>query len=602
MMLFWRVLTTFLVFSALPASAQGPAPVLPPGYMPVEQSRPLVQRAGPLRVTTDIGDLSAAEKAAVAKLIEAGSIFQRLFERQLHPQAEAALAELKALDARLGSPEATRNLLTLFRRAHGPTILMPDGSGHVSFLPVEAYVPGHNLYPWGISKGEVEVYVAAHPDDADSILATRTVVRRAVSESLRADLAQLAKYPVLDTLHPGLRAGLERRLVAPDPKVLYAVPYALAYADEMIRAHALLNEAADAVQKDDEEFARYLRSRSRDLLSNDYEAGDASWVTSRFKNLNAQIGAYETYEDELFGTKAFFGLSVMRVRHNETDALRGALRGLQALEDSLPYATHKSVRADIPIGLYDIIADFGETRGTNTASIEPNESYITRRYGRTILIRGSIQLSPAIHDNFRPAWEAVVAPPFRGDYTMRGELNQTLWHEVGHYLGVDRTKDGRALDIALRENHNLIEELKADLVSMFVAEGLQQRGYHSAEQLRSVYGAGIHRALNERKPPREDPYATMQLMQFNYFMERGVIAFDRASGTISLDYGKLHQTVEAMLREVLALQYQGDKAATDAFIERYAVWRDDLHGVLGGKILAASRYKRWLVDYTALGD
>jgi hypothetical protein len=185
---------------------------------------------------------------------------------------------------------------------------------------------------------------------------------------------------------------------------------------------------------------------------------------------------------------------------------------------------------------------------------------------------------------------------------LRGELNHTLWHEVGHYLGVDRTSDGRALDVALRENHNLIEELKADLVSMFVAEGLQKRGYHTVEQLREVYGAGIHRVLNETKPDRDDPYGTMTLMQFNYFMERGVIAFDRPSGTITIEYGKFHEVVAAMLREVLELQYRGDKAATDTFIERYAIWQDDLHGVLGKKILAASKYKRWLVNYTALGD
>jgi hypothetical protein len=29
-------------------------------------------------------------------------------------------------------------------------------------------------------------------------------------------------------------------------------------------------------------------------VSNDYESGDASWVTGRFTHLNAQIGAYET--------------------------------------------------------------------------------------------------------------------------------------------------------------------------------------------------------------------------------------------------------------------------------------------------------------------
>jgi hypothetical protein len=220
MMRAWRVLAVFLAFSAWPAYAQSPAPTLPPGYMPVEKSRPLVERAGPLRVTTDIGDLSAGEKAAVGKLLEAGAIFQTLYERQLHPQAATALADLKALDARLGSPEATRNLLALYRRLQGPIITMPDDGERVAFLPVDAMVPGRNFYPWGITKAEVDAYLAAHPEDAAAILATRTIVRRAVAENLRTDLAQLAKYPVLDTLHPRLRAALEHKLAAPDPKTL----------------------------------------------------------------------------------------------------------------------------------------------------------------------------------------------------------------------------------------------------------------------------------------------------------------------------------------------------------------------------------------------
>jgi hypothetical protein len=142
--------------------------------------------------------------------------------------------------------------------------------------------------------------------------------------------------------------------------------------------------------------------------------------------------------------------------------------------------------------------------------------------------------------------------------------------------------------------------MKAVLVSMFVAQDLHRRGYHTAEQLRGVYGSGIMRVLNEVKPRRDQAYQTMQLMQFNYFLQNGLIAFDKAAGAIGIDYGKFHQVVAAMLREVLELQYQGDKGASDAFIERYALWNEDLHGVLGRKLLAAQNYRRWLVDYAVL--
>ena len=110
------------------------------------------------------------------------------------------------------------------------------------------------------------------------------VGRRAKSRSavLRRDLGKLRQYPVLDTLHPGLRAKLEGLARRPNRMTLYALPYSVAFADEMIRSHRLLNEAADAVQGSDWDFAKYLRNRARDLLSDDYESGDAAWITGRF--------------------------------------------------------------------------------------------------------------------------------------------------------------------------------------------------------------------------------------------------------------------------------------------------------------------------------
>ncbi len=602
MMAFGRVLRSFLLLAFIsPAFAQAPSLTLPPGYYPLEKSRPIIEKMGTLRLAPDLGDLGAGERTAVAKLLQVGAIFQTLYEQQLHPQAAKAYAELQALDRQLGSPEATRNLLAIYRINSGPIAATLDNQRE-AFLPVEPAQPGCAFYPWGIDKSEVEAWVAAHPDDADAIFAPRTVVRRADAASLRSDLAHLSAHPVLDTLQPGLRQGLERRLAAPDPKALYAVPYAVAYADEMIRAYTLINQTADAVAKDDFEFARFLRDRGRDLLSNDYESGDADWVTSHFKNLNVQLGAYETYDDGLFGVKASFGMSLSRIRRADTDALRVALRGLQALEDSLPYATHKSVRADIPIGLYDVIADFGESRSTNTASIEPNETYITQRYGRIIQLRANIIEDATLRAAYRPAWEAIVAPPFRADLTARGGLNQVMWHEVGHYLGVDTTKDGRPVDVALQEDHNVLEEMKADLVSMFVADALHRRGYHTDEELRAVYASGIFRTTNEAKPRRDQIYETMEVMQFNYFLEQGLVRFDAATGTISIDYTRYHRVVGDLLAAVFELQYQGDKAAADRFIARYSDWKDDLHGVLGAKMLAAERYRFWLMDYAALGQ
>jgi hypothetical protein len=594
-------LITVCVLSAQIASRRNSAASVPRGYWPVEKSQAIIEKMQTVRLAPDLSHLTGGERAAVGKLLEVGQIFQELYEEQLHGQALPAHRELQELDRRLNSPAATQNLLTLYRLNQGPVAATLDNKRE-TFLPVKPRQVGSNMYPPGVTKEELEAFLNAHPEKRASILDLRSVVRRATPESLRRDLAKLRQYPALSTLHPGLQRELTGLLSRPDPKSFYAVPYSVAYADKLVRAHALLNEAADLVERDDEEFARYLRNRGRDLLSDDYESGDAAWITGRFKNLNAQIGSYEVYADDLYGVKTFFAFSLLSTRGPETEALRKAMKGLQALEDSLPYERHKKVREDIPVGVYDVVADFGQSRGGNTATILPNESYLARRYGRTILLRSNIMRNPNLFEGTNKRWEAAVAAAHRNELKSEGNFYRTLWHEVGHYLGVDLTKDGRDLDTALQENSSAMEEMKADLVSLFVAEALRKQGYYTADQLRSVYASGILRVLQNNKPRRDQAYNTMQLMQWNFFMENGLLAFDPAAGRLKINYDKYHGTVGKLLAKVLEVQSQGDKAASDRFIEQYTAWDENLHGVVAKNIRDQQRYRFQLFKYAALGE
>jgi hypothetical protein len=581
---------------------------LPTGYWSTEKSQPIIDKTQTIKLSPDLSQLSVDERKAVAKLLEVGKIFQSIYEDQRHKQSLSSYRDLLQADKSNGSMLATKNLVTLYRLFQGPIATTLENKRE-AFLPVEPVVPGKNMYPWGVKKEEIESFLAAHPEKRDEVMGLRSVVRLANSLNADSDLAKLRKYPVLDTLHPGLRTELEAlqsgKGASPGAMPLrtqgfYAVPYSVVYADELMRAHTLLNEAADALQKTDAEFARYLRNRARDLLSDDYESGDAAWVTGHFKNLNAQIGSYETYDDELYGVKTFFAFSLLATRQQETSALRQAMKGLQALEDSLPYDHHKKVREDIPVGVYDVIADFGQARGGNTATILPNESYLARRYGRTILLRANIMREPNIFEGTSRSFTAAVGEAQAKELTSDGNFYRTLWHEVGHYLGVDRTKDGRDLDQALQDDASALEEMKADLVALFVAEALHQQGYYTDGQLRSVYAGGILRVLQNNKPRRDQPYNTMQLMQWNFFLENGLLTFE--NGRLSIHYDKYHEVVGKLLQKVLEVQYAGDKAGADQFIDQYTTWKDDLHGVIAKNIREQSRYRFRLFKYAALGE
>jgi hypothetical protein len=448
----------------------------------------------------------------------------------------------------------------------------------------------------------VDGYLEEHPDERSSLLHTRSVVRRVTTENLRTDIRTIERFGIVDVLHPGLREHLSDRVAAVDQRGFYAVPYSVAYAHDLMAIYDKLQEAASLIEETDIEFARYLRQRAVDLLRDDYEAGDAAWVTGRFGNLNAQIGSYETYDDQLYGAKSFFGASVLVKDPAMSSSLATVTKWLQELEDIMPYDHHKSVRQDIPIGVYEVIADFGQARGINTATILPNESHITRKYGRTILIRKNILQHEGLFVLRKNAFDAAVAEEFHDDYRSDGDLFRTLFHEIGHYLGPDLTKDGRTLDIALEEDSSILEELKSDLVSLYVSKRLFKKGYYPEPRLRAVQASGIRRVLRRNRPRKSQVYATMQLMQMNYFLEKGLLEYDGKKKKLIIHYGHYHQVVESMLREVMALQYEGDKAAADRFIDKYTGWEKTPHGRIAAAMKNVETYRYALVRYGALGE
>jgi len=586
------ITTTLLVLFTSATAAE-----LLPDYWPVEKTQPILDTTLRLTLDPDLSQLTEAESRAVGELIAAGEIIHGLYQKQRHAQARDARQALIELHEQSGKTAATQNLLDLFYLSKGPIATTLDNE-RLPFVPVSAEHPGKNMYPAGLQRDEIDAYLSTHPAEAGAILDLRTVVRRASAENIGADLARLNDYPEIDALHVGLRPRLES-LVA-DAGAFYAVPYALAYAKELRQVRQHLNAAADLIATETPDFAAYLRNRGRDLLSGDYESGDASWITGDFDGLNIQIGSYETYDDSLLGVKATYATSVLARDTEKSRSLEEALAGLQAIENSLPYDHAKTVSSRIPVGVYNIIADFGQSRGANTATILPNDADHARKYGRTILLRYNILANPAIFANKKKGFDAVVDSCCNDHLTPEGGFNRTLWHEVGHYLGVAKTADGQNLGEALSDTADLIEEMKSDLVSLYAIPALRSSGFHNNDAVLAHYADGIRRTLQRVKPRPTQAYQTMQLMQFNFYMEYGLLEPSAESGMLVINYDRFHEAVTELLHQVLQLQYAGDYEQAREFVERWSYWDDKLHGTIAESLNNAGGYRRTLVRYGAL--
>ena len=572
---------------------------LPEGYWSQEQSQPILDATLRVTLDPDLSHLTGAEAKAVAELVAAGRIINDLYELQLHGQSAAAKQALLELNESTDRSPATVNLLDLWHLSHGPIVTTLDNA-RLAFVPAAAERPGRNFYPSDLTREEFDSYLEQNSDDADLLLDLRTIVRRASEENLSADIMRLGDFPEVDALHTGLRERLES--VKADRDRLYAVPYALAFAPQLREARLHLTAAADHIQRETPDFAAYLHNRARDLLSGNYESGDASWVSGDFGGLNVAFGSYETYDDKLRGIKASYGVSVLARDDAASRALESAITGLQAIEDSLPYEHHKTVRTKIPVGVYNIIADFGQSRGGNTATILPNDADHTRKYGRTILLRYNIMMHPEIFESRKKRFDAAIDSCCRDHLTSEGGFNRTLWHEIGHYLGVSKTADGHDLGSALADYADLLEEMKSDLVSLYAAPALRAMDYHDDDALRAHYADGIRRTLQITRPRPEQPYQNMQLMQFNYYLERGLIAPDATSGLLRVDYDQYHDVVTELLQQVLQLQYAGDYELAKQFVERWNYWEEGLHGKLAERMLATNASRYTLVRFEALQE
>jgi hypothetical protein len=130
---------------------------------------------------------------------------------------------------------------------------------------------------------------------------------------------------------------------------------------------------------------------------------------------------------------------------------------------------------------------------------------------------------------------------------------------------------------------------------------LREAGTLSDSRLLAVRSSGILRTLQDQRPRQDQPYQLMQLVQFNWFLEQGLLRFD-SDHRLEIAFERYPKTVEALLREVMALQIAGDPARAEAFFTRWTAWTDAGHEALGKRMREAAGPRFRLMRYAALGE
>jgi hypothetical protein len=520
----------------------------------VAQLNAMANRFAPIELRADTSALSAGDKVAIAKLVEAAKIVDTLQLRQRWSGNEALWSALQKDHTPLGAAR-----LNYFWLNKGPWSIIDDNK---SFMPTDyagiqipaTKPPGANFYPAGATRQELESWMnSLSPKDKEQAQWFYTVIRK----------GQDGKFKT--------------------------VKYSDEYKAELSKLAALLRDAANATGN--ASLKKFLNLRADAFLSNDYLASDFAWMDLD-SPVDVTIGPYETYNDELFGYKAAFEAYVNIRDQKETRKLDFFGKHMQELENNLPLDAkyrNPKVGALAPMVVVNQVYGAGDgNMGVQTAAYNlPNDERIISQRGSKRVMLKNVQ-EAKFDSTLKPITKLVLRPQDQKDLDFDSFFTHILAHEITHGLGPHVTHNGGKESTPrqdLKDTYSTIEEAKADVTGLWALTYMMDKG-----QLKDTLGQGdaaerklfntfLASAFRTLHFGLTDSHARGMAIQMNYLLDHGGFV-SHGDGTFSVDFKKIKQAVADLDREFLTIEATGDYARAKALMTKYVVIRPDVQKAL----------------------
>ncbi|MCA1568506.1 MAG: hypothetical protein LC803_23230 [Acidobacteria bacterium] len=502
-----------------------------------------IRRFAPTTLTADTARLSAGDRRALAKIIEAAKLLDPLYLEQVWSGNPALKRRLEADKTAEG-----RARLHYFRINVGPWSRLDGNEPFVEGVPRQK--PHHaNYYPDDMTKEEFNAWVATLPAE----------------EKARAT----------GFFHL-IRRGADGKLKT--------VPYSVEYRRFLEPAARLLREAAGLTTN--ATLKSFLNKRAAAFLSDDYYESDVAWMDLD-SPIDVTIGPYETYEDELFNYKAAFESYVTLRDEAETAKLQKFSGYLQELEDNLPMEAryrNPKLGAASPIRVVNEVFSSGEgNRGVQTAAFNlPNDERVVKEKGSKRVMLKNVQ-EAKFQKTLIPISRVVLAPAERRALSFDSFFTHILAHELMHGLGPHNINVGgqaTTVRMQLKELYSAIEEAKADITGLWALQYLMDKGMVEKSMERSMYTTFLASCFRSVRFGITEAHGKGIAVQFNYLTDEGAIKFDERTGTFSIDESRVKQAVAKLAREILTLQAEGSYAKAKVMLDRYGVIRPPMQRAL----------------------
>ena len=502
----------------------------------LNQLKQMSARFAPVTLKYDTSTLSAPDRQALGKLIDAAHILNSVFVDQLWSGNRELYTRLQQDHSPLGQER-----LRYFLLNKGPWSDLDD---HKAFIPgvPERKPLGANFYPADMTREEFEAWVKLLPPPArQQAEGFFTVVRRNAQ------------------------------------KQLTLVPYNHAYASDLEQAAKLLRDAANLTPNPS--LKKFLTLRADAFLSNDYYASDLAWMDLDAP-LDITIGPYETYNDEMFGYKAAFEAYITIRDDAETAKLKDFAGHLQEVENHLPidpkYRNPK-LGAAAPIRVVNEVFASGDgAHGVRTAAFNlPNDERVVHEKGSARIMLKNIQ-EAKFASTLVPIAGRVLPESEQSTLSFNYFFTHILAHELSHGIGPHQIQvAGRATTPRqeLKELYSAIEEAKADVTGLFMLEYLYDHklmpGPDYERQLYTTFLASSFRSL---RFGLSDAHGKGMALQFNYLSDKGAFVAN-PDGTFAVNAAKIKGAVRDLTHDLLTIEAQGDYAAAKKMLDTLGIVR-----------------------------
>ena len=502
-----------------------------------------ISRFAPTTLTDNTARLSAGDRQALKKIIEAARLLDPLFLRQVWSGNDELHKKLEADKSAVG-----RQRLHYFLINDGPWSRLDENEPFIEGVP-RAKPPQANFYPDDITKDEFNSWLAGL-SDSEKEKATGYFY------TIRRD------------------AGGK----------LMSVPYNEEYREFLEPAAKLLREAAALTTN--QTLKDFLSKRADAFGSNDYYASDVAWMDLKGP-IDVTIGPYETYEDELFGYKAAFEAYVTLTDAVESAKLQKFSQHLQELENNLPMdARYRNPKlgAASPMRVVNEVFASGEgNNGVQTAAFNlPNDERVVKEKGSARIMLKNVQ-DAKFNKVLIPITRVVLTTAQQRAVAFDSFFTHILMHELMHGLGPHNiTVAGQATTVRLqlKELYSSIEEAKADVTGLWALQYLIDKGVIGKQMQRTLYTTYLASMFRSVRFGLTESHARGVAMQFNYFTDEGAIKFDAKTGKFSADDAKMKEAVRKLTHDLLTIEAEGSYDKAKAILDKYSLIRPEMKGAL----------------------